>query len=185
MQVIGSASMLISDGLIEEVTLYRSYFWLFRWDVIPFSLIYSILFCITFYKDDGLRITGFVGLPITLSVHLLLFLLSQWSTNLQCKLGNYIVKNVDQAEFVHVTTAANAGNNRVVRLVRQSGERNEENIYPLSVIVAGITYQVPTEFFVFQRVTYSYDSDENTFARLEYPTTAPLMRYKDHCNDII
>jgi hypothetical protein len=163
--------MLISDCLIEKVTLYRSYFWLFRWDVIPFSIAYSLFFCKALSEDGRLRMLSLIGLPIALSLHLLLFLLSQWSTNLQCKLGNYIAKNVDQAEFVHVITAANAGNDRIVPIFRQTVNNK------LAVIVAGITHEVPTEFFIFQQVTYGFDSDKNTFVQLEYPTAAPLMRY--------
>lgn len=164
----------ISDGLIEKVTLYRSYFWLLRWDVLPFSVVYSLLFAASFSKDDILRAAGFICLPVALSAHLLLFLLSQWSVNLKCKLGNYVVKYVNQAELVHVTAATNAGNDRIVPLIRQSGKRNED--IQQSVNVAGNTYTVPTEYFVFQKVTYSYDSDKGTFIRLEYPTTARLMR---------
>ena len=164
----------ISDGLIENVTLYRSYFWLLRWDVFPFATTYSVLFAASFSNDKSLRILGFICLPIALSIHLLLFLLSQWSIKLQCKLGNYIVKDVNQAEFVHVTTETNAGNDRIVRLCRQLGKRNED--IQQSVVVAGNTYLVPTEYFVFQKVTYSYDCEKNTFVRLEYPTAARLMR---------
>lgn len=168
-------SKTISDGLIDKVTLYRSYFWLLRWDVLPFSTAYSLLFAASFSSNDSLCAAGFICLPITLSAHLLLFLLSQWSINLQCKLGNYKVKHVNQAELVHVTTATNAGNDRIVPLVRQSGKRNEDT--QQSVNVAGNIYTVPTEYFVFQKVTYSYDFDRGTFVRLEYPTTARLMRW--------
>ena len=73
-----------------------------------------------------------------------------------------------------MTAATNAGNDRIVPLIRQSGKRNED--IQQSVNVAGNTYTVPTEYFVFQKVTYSYDSDKGTFIRLEYPTTARLMR---------
>ena len=163
----------ISDGLIEKVTLYRSYYWLLRWDVLPFSVVYSILFAASFSKDENLCIASYVALPIALSLHLLLFLLSQWSINLQCKLGNYVVKHINQAELVQVTTAVNAGNDRIVPLIRQS-KKNDG--FEQSVKVAGNTYRVPAEYFVFQKVTYSYDADKNTFARLEYPTAARLMR---------
>ena len=170
--VIGSRT--ISDGLIEKVTLYRSYHWFLRCDVVPFSVAYSVLFASSFSEDNNLRIISFICLPIALVIHLMLFLLSQWSINLQCRLGNYVVKHVSQAEVVHVTTSTNAGNDRIVPLLRQSGKRNED--IQQSVQVAGNNYSIPVEYFVFQKVTYSYDSDKNTFARLEYPTTARLMR---------
>jgi hypothetical protein len=123
--------------------------------------------------SNGSRMIGYFCLPAVLTAHLLLFLLSQWSTSLQCKLGNYTVNQVSQAEFVHVKAATNAGNDKIVPMIRQAGKR-ESN---LSVNVADISYEVPTEFFVFQKVTYSYNSKSKIFVRLEYPTAAPLMRY--------
>lgn len=171
---MGTGSKIVNDGLVESVTLYRSYFWLLRWDVLPFAMLYSVLFAASFSNDTSLRIVGFICLPIALSVHLLLFLLSQWSISLQCKLGNYLVKDVNQAELVHVKTALNAGNDRIVQLTRRSRKRDDD--VQQFVTIAGNKYLVPSEYFVFQKVTYSYDADKNTFLRLEYPTAARLMR---------
>ena len=173
---MSSLSRCISDGLVESVTLYRPYYWLFRWDVLPFAIANSILFASSFSDQNSLRIYSMILIPVSLSAHLLLFLLSQWSITLQCRLGNYIVRDISHAELVHVRTATNAGNERIVQLNRKSRKRNDD--IPQSVEVAGNTFHVPTEYFIFQKVTYSYDSEKKTFVRLEYPTAARLMRYK-------
>lgn len=149
-------SMKITDGLIESVTLYRSYYWLSRWDVIPFIIVYALLFIALFSNIDNFRIFGFISIPVALFLHLLLFLLSQWSISLQCKLGNYIVKDVNNAELVHVTTSVNGGNDRIVPLIRHnksntSIKKNKDNEI-LSVTVADMNYKIPTEYFIFQKV---------------------------------
>jgi hypothetical protein len=175
LRAMSSGLRSVSDGLVESVTLYRPYYWLFRWDVLPFAIANSVFFAASYSDENSLRIYSMILIPISLSLHLLLFLLSQWSITLQCRLGNYIVRDISQAELVHVRTATNAGNDRIVELSRKSKKRNDD--IPHSVDVAGNTFHVPTEYFIFQKVTYSYDTDKKTFVRLEYPTAARLMRY--------
>jgi cation-transporting ATPase 13A1 len=157
----------VSDGLIERVNLYKSHHWLFRWDVFPFAFSYSILFAAALSSNESIRLIALIAIPFVLAAHLVLFLLSQWSIKLKCKLGNKEVSDISEAEYVHVKAALNAGNDRIVKLRREAAQGE--------VRIAGTSHRLPREFFVFQKLTYSYDPDRNTFQRLEYPTTSSLM----------
>ena len=68
---------MISDGIIEKVTLYNSMIWFMRWDVVPFFTAYAILFAIAAFDPLKTKIFALITLPLVLAVHLTLFLLSQ------------------------------------------------------------------------------------------------------------
>ena len=157
----------VSDGLVERVSLYKKRYWLLRLDVYPFLIAYLALNVALLQRN--LKYYGLIGLPVVLFAHLLLFLLSQSSLGLMCFLGNYCVDDIDAAELVHVQAANNAGKDRIVSLHKDQTESKK------TVTVVGNTFHVPTISFEFQKITYRYDEDKNTFVRLEYPNVAPFM----------
>ena len=159
----------VSDGLVERVSLYKKRFWLLRLDVYPFVLAYIVLNVALTQRST--KYYGLIGLPIVLFAHLLLFLLSQSSLGLLCFLGNYSVTDIDAAELVHVRAANNAGKDRIVSLHKDSSSSSKGK----TVTVVGNMFHVPTISFEFQKITYRYDEDKNTFVRLEYPNVAPFM----------
>ena len=157
----------VSDGLVERVSLHKKRYWLLRLDVYPFVIAYIALNVALMQRS--LKYYGLIGLPVVLFAHLLLFLLSQSSLGLMCYLGNYSVTDIDAAELVHVHAANNAGKDRIVSLCKDTSESKK------TVMVVGNTFHVPTISFEFQKITYRYDEDKNTFVRLEYPNVAPFM----------
>jgi hypothetical protein len=163
---------LSEDELIESVTLYRPYFWLFRWDVIPFVIAYSVLFSASLSGSSNSCLFGLVGLPIALLCHVTLFLTKNSSVQLSCCLGNYTVRDVNSAELLLVNTKSNVGKSRIVKLMRRNIPSKDYT--PANVKVSGKSFSAPEIHFDFQKITYHYDAGKNTFVRLSYPTKGNL-----------
>lgn len=160
----------IGDGVIDKVTLYKPITWLLRYDVAPFFVAYTILFSACSQDLFGFRLLCLITLPLVLSLHLTLFLLSQWSIELKCKLGNRIVDDISKAEIVLITAAKNVGKNKIETLRRA----NTKNV---GVKIADIDYSLHNITFEFQKVLYGYNPDKNTFVRLVYPTIGPVKSF--------
>lgn len=167
-----TATKTVGDGLVDCVTLYKARHWFLRLDVLPFAVAYAVLFAVILQHDLQLEFYGLVGFPLVLFTHMFIFLLSQSSILLKCSVGNYEVNDIDAAELVHVCTAPNSGNDRIVVLFK---EPTDQKCTQKFVTIAGNLFHVPVVSFEFQKVTYRYDSDKNTFIRLEYPNVAPLL----------
>jgi cation-transporting ATPase 13A1 len=172
--VVGTMSVKqVGDELIRKVTLFRPMFWLLRYDVLPFMLAYCVLFGVAEHVEEY-RHVSFVGIPIVLCVHILLFMMSQYSVGLRCRLGNVLAKGVSDCQVVHVEAAKNAGRDRIVDLNVEKNLRGElvENF-----VVCGSRFAAPQYHFEFQQVVYAFDSDRNTFVGRQYPSKAPLKDY--------
>lgn len=184
--------MEVKDGLVDEVILFASGHWFWRYDVFPFVVVYAILFSMALCSPDAnavlltsqfstslsleslqsalsAKMFGLIGLPLVLAVHLFLFLMAQNSALLRCRLGNRQVSLVSAADCVFVRAAKNSGKDRIARLRRS----------PLSgsVTVAGNKFDVAGEIFEFQKVTYSYDASKGTFTRLTYPSHGAVTKF--------
>lgn len=168
------STRIIADGLIEKVTLYSSSHWLFRRDVIPFLVYYAVFFGLALSSNMSQKYYGLIALPIGLTAHLLLFLLSQWSVNVKCMLGNGKTTDYKAANVLHISAATNAGKDKLLRL-----DRNTRDMKSTKVSILGKTYQLYTDSFQFQKVTYNYDAAANTFVRLDYPTVGSIRGYLD------
>jgi cation-transporting ATPase 13A1 len=170
----------INDGLIDHVILYRAYLWWMRFDVLPFFFLYLILFILAINEnvdfininyDIGMKwsLVGIIAIPIILTLHLFLFLLSQYSVELRCRIGHKEVQSISNAQYIHVKSSKNAGNERIVKVFR--------TLLSGKVTVAGKEFEVSGEYFEFQKVSYSYDKKLKTFVRLEYPTSGPCINF--------
>ena len=168
------SSKIVDDGLIQKTSLYKPVFWLFRLDVLPFVVLYATFFTLTLGGNSFRTQLGLIALPILFSLHLFLFLMAQWSVRVRCALGYKLVKDVDQAEIVHVAAAQNAGMDRLVKLTANNYFSEAK-----SISIMNKTFQITRERLDFQKVVYHFDSDKNTFARLDYPTSATAKNILD------
>lgn len=168
------SAKIVADGLIEQALLYRPVFWLFRLDVLPFVCMYSVLFVCALSKISTYVFFGLITLPIVFALHLFLFLMAQWSVKVRCMLGYSLVSDVKAAQVVRVTAAQNAGADRMAKLAA-----NTYLSETISVNILGKAYSISKERLEFQKVTYNFDSDRNTFVRLEYPTSVPVKTFLD------
>ena len=201
-----SSRKRVDDGLVYEVSLLVPIYWLLRWDVAPFLIAYLILFYYLFTADiysrqytsgdvktntnlgwieiedanltSGSAHLSLVGIPIVLFSQLLVFLLSQWSMAIKCRLGYTRVSSVDQAKFVLVIASKNAGQDRMAPLLTISKEKRV--LTERHVFIAGRKYVVKPTRFEFQKTVYEYDTDKNTFVRLAYPVTGKLQELLAH-----
>jgi hypothetical protein len=124
------STKIVSDGLIQQVTLYRPLHPLLRLDVGPFLLTYTVLFGLCYSPDESHHYTGLILFPIAFSIHLLLFLLAQWSTSIRCLLGYSLCTDVSKAAIAHVTAAPNAGKDKLCPLEHSTAS-------PRSVTIVG------------------------------------------------
>jgi len=169
------STKIVADGLIQQATLYKPRYWLFRLDVLPFVISYTVLFTLTTISaeaDQSLLYVGLITLPIVFSLHLLLFLLAQWSVKIRCTLGYQIVTDIHQADMIHVTAAQNAGKDKLCKL-----STNKHFATAKGVEVIEKKFMITRERLDFQKVHYNFDADRNTFMRLDYPTTGSLHNF--------
>ena len=168
----------VGDELIKQATLYTPLFWLFRLDVYPFLILYSIFFVLACSQNESYTYIGLIVLPVLFAIHLFIFLLAQGSVRVRCNIGYKLVTDVSKAEIVHVTAATNAGMDRLVKL-----DTNKYITEAKSVRILDKTFQITKERLDFQKVAYNFDSDRNSFTRLDYPTNASLntfLEWKGH-----
>lgn len=170
------------DNLVAGVSLYTPRHWLFRLDVLPFVLIYAAGF--VFCKGGSIlggvdyayyRYMGLIGVPVGLSIHLVLFLLSQWSASIRCPIGNVPAKKIDDALLAHVTAAKNAGADKLVKVNRLTKE--QFSVVKDGFDMFGKTFRIAQHYLEFQKITFDYDTDSKTFVRMVYPTCAALSHY--------
>ena len=172
------STKIVDDGLIQKALLYKPVFWLFRLDVLPFVVLYSIFFSFALSASTTTIHFGLIMLPILFSVHLFLFLMAQWSVRVRCALGYKLVNDVAQAEIVHVAAAQNAGMDRLVKLMANNYFSEAK-----SVMIMDKAFSITRERLDFQKVVYNFDSDRNTFARLDYPSSAStkhILEWRGH-----
>ena len=197
-----STSKKVDDGLVYDVNLLVPRYWLLRWDVAPFLAVHTVLFFILYtaniYSRDYNGPTkgytdligqsessgdlnskdvqiALIGIPVLLTIQLLLFLLGQWSMNLKCNLGYSRVSNIGEARYAHIVASRNAGKDRIVPLLLRSATRSTNDIK-----IAGKTHSVQGIRFEFQKIAYEYDPDKNTFIKLEYPVSSHIKNYLKH-----
>ncbi len=162
----------ISDGLVDQVTLYTSLPWVLRWDVAPFVVAYAISFC--FILSDVLyyKYIGFTAMPTFFTIHLFLFLVSQWSVLVKCMIGFKKVKVQSKATHLHVSAAKHSGKDNLLQL-EMSVDKASHSIFT----VVGKEFRVSDDKFLFQKVMYQYDSSSNSYARLTHPSRAPMNTF--------
>lgn len=180
---------IIEDGLISKLVYYKAYSSIFaRFDVWPFLLSYVIFgILLVVYiepydnnrtdnnKNDVMIYIGLIGWPISLVIQLFLFLLSQWSIKMRCLLGYQIVSDIDQAHYIHVTAAKNAGKDRLQAIDRLPYLSTPNS--SINVQIMNREYSITKERLDFQKVTYNYNYHKKMFMRLDYPTNASIKNY--------
>jgi hypothetical protein len=166
------STKVVADGLVEQATLYKPVFWLFRFDVFPFLCLYGVFFALALSKISTYTYVGLIVLPILFALHLFLFLMAQWSGKVRCWLGYQLVSDIKQAHVVRVVAAENAGADRLVKLAA-----NNFFSEVVSVNIVGKGHKITRERLDFQKVIYNFDDDRNTFVRLDYPTSASARSF--------
>jgi hypothetical protein len=155
----------VKDGLIERVTLYKEAFWLLRWDILPFLVLYGAGLAAAVSEAHDVKVVGLVLVPVGLTAHLLMFLFAQTSVNFRAHLGKSKATSLAEASWVHVVAAKNAGRDRLVPVYRSL------KLPPSAqVVVLKQSYSLRAEFFQYQEVTYYWDEVLGKYARLSYPT---------------
>jgi manganese-transporting P-type ATPase len=104
-----------------------------------------------------------------LSSQILLFMISQFSVSIKCRLGSSVVTSVSDAKKVLVVAAKAAGKDRIVDLTKCEELQ--------SVVVAGSKFSISTFKFEFQKVFYNYSSDTDSFTRLKYPSNGMADKF--------
>lgn len=167
------STKVVSDGLIEHVVLYKPVFWLFRFDVFPFVVSYSVFFAMCM-STGTMQYIGLIVLPMLFAIHLFLFLLAQWSVKIRCRLGYATVTDVTKADTVHVIAVHNAGMDRLVKLLSNSYFAEAKKVRIMQQ-----DFAITRERLDFQKVVYNFDTDKNSFVRLDYPSSAPVKQFLD------
>ena len=164
-----------------------------RLDVWPFMIGYLTLFHILYHadiysidyakelaneiEDPSVKLKlALFGIPVLLSLQVLIFLVSQWSMGVKCSLGYISVKTIPEATMVHVVAAKNAGKDRIVpvMMIRLDPKQPKS----MEVSIAKRKYHCYIKFFEFQKVKYEYDPKEkNNFVRSESPTTGKVQDF--------
>ena len=98
-------------------------------------------------------------------------MISQFSVSVKCRLGSKLVSEVSKAEKVLVVAAKAAGKDRIVDLCRHEDSSH--------VLIAGSDFSSAALSFEFQKVTYSYSPETDSFERLEYPSIGSTEQFVD------
>ena len=181
----GDGTTQTEERLVEKVTLHSPRTWLYRLDVLPFALFYAVGFSLCLHygspssigeKDHEYYLyIGLIGLPIGLSLHLLLFLLAQWSTSIRSLVGTLPTTSLEGSKVAHVTAAKNAGSDRLVSIERLPD--HQFKMVKEGIEIFGKTFSIAQYYMSFQKIKFDYDYDCKTFVRMKYPTCAPLSQF--------
>ena len=191
-EVVAMSVKQVDDGLIDSVHLLVPKFWLLRWDVGPFVVGHAVLFYFLYHADiyhqhfhtqqnlylqsfDSLELQcALVGIPLLLTLQMVIFLISQWNTHLRVSLGHDRVTHIDQATSVHIVASNNVGNDKIVdmHMIPTIHYSKDDKL-----TVGGKVYHLRQKFFEFQKMRYEYVDDKGTFMRLEYPTSGHVSKF--------
>ena len=97
---------------------------------------------------------------------------------MRCFLGYQVTShNIDQADFMHVSAAKHAGNDRLVMIERIPHMMTDKPIV-LDIMDHNTS---PSPRIVLDssqlKVAYHFDSGKNMFVRLEYPTHVSMQSF--------
>lgn len=167
----------IHDNLIDYVVMYQEKYWLQRWDIWPFLLIYLIGFACVHFGNEiennvDLTAVGLVIIPVGLIVHIGLFLAAQASVAFRCWIGKNKVDDINRTSFIYVRAMKNAGKDKLVPLYHSSLTTITSGVANIKVFKQN--FALSNEFFKYQEVVYYYSSQQQTFVRLDYPSSTKL-----------
>jgi hypothetical protein len=172
----------IQDGLIDRVELYTDKTWFLRLDVLPFAVSYAFFFSILTEESlFHMKYWALVGIPVVLSIHLLLFLTAQSSVKFRCLIGKSKTLDIEKAKFVLVFAAKNAGKDKIVEMQHLNETIQQQQLQAGSITVFDQTFTNSSHSFSFQEVSYLYNSQHETFIRLDYPvelSTSLAMKWQ-------
>ena len=180
---------IIEDGAkktVQRLSLIQKRQRWARLDVIPFASLYIIPLAIFFSYDatsDDARFPRLICLScqaLLLLIHVLVFLMQQWSKTFKCWIGYTRVTSISTATHVLAEPLPHCGSSAICPLIIKK---------PMTSTIekASETLQYS---FGFQRLIYRY-SDQlpaatnssipttSGFTRLEYPTSNPLSTYRN------
>lgn len=115
-----------------------------------------------------------------LALHLVVFLASRWSLSFRCRLGCSQVSKVSQATNIMAVAAKNTGSNKFIPVTHTNSTDNST-----SISVANSTFSEPTSHFDFQKISYSYDKEQDTFSLVPYPVSGLLSDYLYKCSGYV
>ncbi|KAJ2512004.1 putative cation-transporting ATPase 1 [Coemansia sp. RSA 1939] len=152
------SQLLVQGKAVESATLHRrlpvfqhAYVW-------PFTFVYPAwLYIYTVRYDEILGSQEFTALSLlgVVMSHALVFLMCQWSVNINALLTCQSVDSPYDAEIVKVLAASHFGKNAMCPMVYGVNVHDESR---------------PQLSFTFQALKYIYDDDKKVFSPVSYPS---------------
>ena len=150
---------------VKSVELYTSVPVIYHGYVGPFLFLYGLIFSLwIFYFGlmDYFEL-GCICLAATGVIQVLTCLSCHWSIHVKAKLSCKRVKDISSATLVKVVPTPNNGHPQLVSLLHETGDSGE-----------------PVISFIFQKITYFYDSEEKKrFYPVSFPTSEQLSFYQN------
>lgn len=133
-------------------------------DGIPFGALYAVVFslviAVVVQEGDFLFKHGlFASTPVVL--HVILFLLTQWSVDVMCMVKFKQEKNLDNASHV-----------KVERLVAAAGKAHAKRVLLVPLERDGSEVSI-----VYQKKKFSFNQSSGQFERLKFDISSPLGTY--------
>lgn len=149
---------------IVRLSLHKPALLITRFDIVPFSILYAIcVFYIRLYN-----ISWFFTQMILVScaiLHILAFLIQHWSVKAKAFMS------WSQVYEIRPETVIDSS----IHVLLQPGEhRGKTELIPVQV-----DNHDNRIYFIFQKRTYEYDEQKNSFVKVAYPTDLPLSHYLD------
>lgn len=146
---------------ITDLALYRYAPLYFRLDTLPFAFKYSALIAV-WIGGYLSRFTGLALLVTLVTMHTLTFLLQHWSLRAKAFISLTRIKILEANSFEQGPVFVYAAP-RV--------HRGKSELVPLEATSSGVFY------FTFQKSTFVFSANSNTFEKVMYPTEHPVSVY--------
>ncbi|KAJ4839478.1 putative manganese-transporting ATPase pdr2 [Turnera subulata] len=156
----------VGGKVVERVDLLRKKHWAWRFDVWPFVLLYSI--CLTTLFPTLDFTDACIVLGALSALHVLVLLFTAWSVDFKCFVQFTNPSHIRSADSCKITPAKFSGSKEVVPLhFRHPGTGSSSS-------AAGDSEEI---FFDFRKQRFIYSKENDTFAKLPYPTKETFGTY--------
>lgn len=153
---------------IDRLTLHRRASPLRRLDTSPFIALHFVSFFVI-VRYELSRFSGLCILVISCLLHILSLLAQQWSVRVKTFMSWVAVKELKREEIL---------NGKVHALCKPHDHQGKDELVPVEIDDKDRIY------FVFQKRTYEYDDNCQTFREVLYPTHYPLRDYTSYARTV-
>ncbi|KAF3789651.1 putative manganese-transporting ATPase [Nymphaea thermarum] len=148
------------DGkVVERVDLLKQRHWLWRLDVWPFAIIYSLwVFIVLPSLDFTDAAIVFGGIAV---VHILVFLFTAWSVDFRCFVQYSKAKSIQDADACKITPEKFSGSKEIVPLCCRkimAGSSTSQTIHSEEI------------YFDFRKQRFIFSDEMKNFCKLPYPS---------------